>query len=158
MGKPFTPERLMHIRRLRKARRLFKRKPLFAFEEMRMLYPQYTHDEFLNDLRRRKPGKKKQPKSPSTRYGRYARMQRLLSDYKRGGDTDALWMAVKLRERMTKPYRVSAKIGKERIEFTFSPMVSISSIEQLTADISKCSSMGQVVQQVEQFRKTERFN
>lgn len=158
MGKAFAPERLMHIRRLRKARRLFKRKPLFAFEEMRLAYPQYTYDEFLDDLRRRTPRKNRQPKSPLPRYGRYVRMQQLLDDYKRRGDTDALWMAVQLRERMTKPYRVSASIGHERIEFTFSPMISMGRIEQLTADIRKCSSMEQVLRLVEQFRKTERFN
>lgn len=58
----FSPERLQHIRRLRKARRLFKQQPLFAYNIMSGSYEDYSLSDFLEDLRYRKPRKKKKGK------------------------------------------------------------------------------------------------
>lgn len=52
--KTFSPERLYKIRRLRKARRLFKQIPLFAYHIMRTTDEQYKYEDFLDDLRLRK--------------------------------------------------------------------------------------------------------
>lgn len=157
MGKAYTPERLARTHRMRKARRLFKQTPLFAFALMQQHYPQYTYDEFWDDLRRRTKKKQKRHKTPLTRYGRYARMQQLLRQYGYTKDTSLLREAVKLRERMAKPYRVMARVGGEGLEFTFSPLVQIHAIEQLTLKISQCKSKQEVTQVVEQFRETENF-
>lgn len=151
-GKAYTPERLMQVRRMREARRLFKQSPLFAYELMLQKYPAYTHYQFLDDLRRRtkkRPGRKK---TTLTKYGRFARMQKMLGEYSQTKDIKPLLAATKLRERMTKPYRVVATVGKQRMEFCFPPTVQIQAIEQLTTDLSKCASMEEVSIAVSRFQ------
>ncbi|WP_289035014.1 hypothetical protein, partial [uncultured Flavobacterium sp.] len=69
MGKPFTPQRLANIRRMRKARRLYKKQPLFAYDILCKEYPDYTYDKFWDDLRYRRKPKRRKGKSALVRYG-----------------------------------------------------------------------------------------
>ncbi|MNJ95329.1 hypothetical protein D3C87_130390 [compost metagenome] len=83
MSKPFSPERLANIRRIRKARRLFKRSPLFAYCEMEKEFPGYTYTHFLDDLKiKKKKNAKTKIGSKLKRYGRFSEMTRLLELYK----------------------------------------------------------------------------
>ncbi|SOD17761.1 hypothetical protein [Pedobacter xixiisoli] len=143
MGKPFTSERLQNIRRMRRARRLHKQQPLFAYEMMRTDYPGYPYELFLDDLRYRKPRKKRTRKSGLCRYGRFNRMQSLISQYGWTGDIELARQANKLRERMTKPYRVLAKVEDHYIEQNFSALIPIDSIEELVRKLADCQSMDQ---------------
>ncbi len=59
MGKPFTAERLESIRRMRKARRLFRKEPLFAYMLLSLEYVDYSYAQFLDDLRYRTKAKRK---------------------------------------------------------------------------------------------------
>lgn len=154
MGKPFTPERLASIRRMRKARRLFKKQPLFAFEILCAEYNGYTYERFWDDLRyRTKPRGRKKGKSPLVRYGRYRRMEQLNERYRQTGNADYALQAQKLRRNMTKPYRVLARIAGGIFEYSFSPLIRIEEMEKLTAQLPKCATEQEAEELVEQVRK-----
>lgn len=151
MGKAFTPERLVSIRRMRKARRLYKQMPLFAFEILREEYPNYTREQFLDDLRYRTKAKRKKKKTTLTRYGRYARMVDLLHLYQQTGNNEYAIQAQRLRKRMTKPYRVRVKIGGQSWEYGVEATVPIHEVEQLTADLSTCTTIEQADEMMRRF-------
>ena len=50
MCKQFSPDRLEAIRRMRKARRLNKTQPLFAFNLLCSIYQDYTYEMFFGRL------------------------------------------------------------------------------------------------------------
>lgn len=158
MGSPFTPERLEAIRRLRKARRLFKQTPLFAFEQMVQQYPNYTYAAFIDDLRIRRKRKPKQHRSILQRYGRYAQMDRLIRQFEQTGDYSLIEQANRLRANMTKPYRLLVKIKAEAMEFTFSAMIPMVHIERLSKQVMACVEMGEVEKMVEAFRQSVSIN
>ncbi len=157
MGKPFTPERLANIRRMRKARRLFRKQPLFAYTLMVESYPGYCYLQFVDDLRLRRPRKRKKGKSPLVRYGRYNRMEELKAKYRNTGNIDYAIQAQKLRKHLTKPYRVQVRLYKQIIEYNFSPVVNIREIEQLVEKLSACENESQADIIVADFRKTSHF-
>jgi len=155
MGKPFTPERLASIRRMRKARRLYKKEPLLAYHILCGEYPSYTHDDFWEDLRyRTKRKRKKKNKTPLSRYGRYERMKQLIAMYKDTANTDYGMKAQRLRNLMTKPYRVMVRIEGEVLEYRISPLIQITEIEKLVAQLPKCKTEQEADDFVEQFGKT----
>ncbi|MBN8879831.1 MAG: hypothetical protein J0I32_19965 [Sphingobacteriales bacterium] len=150
--KPFSPERLFHIRRLRKARRLFKLTPLFAFEQMKLQYAEYTYADFMEDLRRRSRKKQRLKKSPLVRYGRYQRMEKLLTQYRETGNLDLAQKATQLRRRMTKPYTVLVRLKEASMEYTLSPFIPIEAIEQLVLHLKTCSTEQLATELVQQCR------
>lgn len=95
---------------MRRARRLFRKAPLFAFAMMREEYPQYTHENFCDDLRYRTKRRRKRGKSQLLRYGRYRRMELLKEQFRQTGNSDFALQAQKLHRNMTKPYRVLARV------------------------------------------------
>jgi hypothetical protein len=151
--RPFSAERLFHIRRLRKARRLFKQAPLFAFEQMRQEYEDYTPEQFWEDLRRRTPKAKRSKKSPLVRYGRYSAMQKLLSDYQWTHDPQLALKAMQLRRYMTTPYRVMAEFVDCCMEYSLSPLIPMARIVKLVADLQKCRTEGEATSLVEECRR-----
>lgn len=158
MGKPFSPERLANIRRMRQARRLYKKQPVFAFELLKKEYPGYTHEQFWDDLRYRKRPKKKKGKSPLCRYGRYRRMLELGAQYSLTGNIDFAIQAMKLRRNMTKPYRVMVRLEGEILEFELSATIPIEPIEKLVADLSGCQNPEQARQMVQDFSQNSHIN
>lgn len=153
MGKSYTAERLANIRRMRTARRLYKVQPLFAYALMLELYPEYGQDEFWEDLRLRKPSKKKKGKSFLVRYGRYSRMVAMLNRYEQTGNPEDALQVIRLQERMTKPYRVLVRVGGERIEYKISPLVPIGEIEGLVKSLSACKTETEADALVERLRQ-----
>ncbi len=149
--KPFSPERLAHIRRLRKARRLFKTQPLFAFLLMKADYPGYTHTEFLDDLRRRSKKKHKAKKSPLCRYGRYLRIDKLMTRYRETGEDVLILQAMRLRANITRPYRVLVRLAGQYTEYFFSPLISIERIEKLNENFCACKTWEEVERVREEF-------
>jgi len=149
--KKYSPERLMLIRRLRKARRYYKQLPLFAYSLMVDEHAGYTYAEFLEDLRPRKPSKKKQGKSRLNRYGRYERMQKLLMLYDRTQELSQAIQAKKLRERLTQPYRVQVRVGTTFLEYSLSPLIPIERIEKLVEQLANVQSEKQADTIVEEF-------
>jgi len=154
MGKKFSPERLASLRRMRMARRLFKKQPLFAYCMMLEAYPDYTHAQFLDDLRYRRPPKSRKGKNGIQKYGRYCRMEELLHRYRQDGNIAHALQAQKLRERMAKPYRVRVTIGSYRLEYGFSPLVPIAHIGHLVGSLGRCSTEQEADRLVQQFRET----
>lgn len=152
-GEKFSAERLAHIRRLRKARRYFSKLPLFAYQMMLEELPGYTHAEFLDDLRRRTPKRKRKGKSPLARYGRYGRIEQLMAEYRLTGDPELAIRASRLRQRITTDYRVLVKIGGESTEYSFSPLIPIARIEGLVAELGRCATEDQAHELVERFRR-----
>ena len=153
MGRPFTPERLDNIRRIRKARRLFKQTPLFAFHLMEKDYPGYTCERFRDDLRRRSKAKQKKTKTTLKRYGRYHRFLQLLSHYRITNDLETARQAAQLRSNMTKPYRILVRCGNESREFSASPLIDYSVIEQLNVQLNACGNMREAEELITTFRK-----
>ncbi|WP_316787752.1 hypothetical protein [Pedobacter frigoris] len=155
--KPFSPERLHHIRRLRKARRYFKQTPLFAFGRMVEEYPDYSFEQFTDDLRRRTKPKKRKGRSPLTRYGRFRRIEKLLSEFRLTGDHDAIRKAIRLRKHLVHPYRVQFRIGKDRYEHCFSALIPIEQIEELVSSLSSVTSMEQAQQHIDKLNKYKTY-
>ena len=149
MGKPFSPERLANIRRMRKARRLYKKQPVFAFAIMVAEYPEYTIEKFWDDLRYRRPPKKKKGKSSLVRYGRYRRMEQLNGQYLATGNLEYGLQAVRLRRNMTKPYRVLVRVSGQEIEYSFSPLIPIERIENLVRELSNCKDLAEADKLIE---------
>lgn len=156
MGKPFTPERLENIRRMRRARRLFRKQPLFAYDAMRKEYPAYTYDQFWDDLRYRRKPKRRKGRNPLVRYGRWGRMESLKARYGNTGNVEYALQALRLRRHMAKPYRVLAKVGGEILEYGLSPFIPISEIEKLVAELPKCKSESEADVLVERLATTIR--
>lgn len=156
--KPFSPERLFHIRRLRKARRLFRQVPLFAFYLMQREYGNYTYLEFLDDLRIRHKKMGRPKKSPLARYGRYNRMEQLMRIYDDTKDIQTALDALKLRRHMSHPYRVLLKITGVSLEFTLSPLIPIDAIEQLVDSIRKCRTEAEAYDMVQRCRNAYHLN
>lgn len=155
MGKPFSKERLLKIQRLRKARRLWAKEPLFAFFIMQELYKDYTYAEFMDDLRLRKPRKKKQGKSQRIKYGRYNRMNQLYTEYELTGNLNYAIEAEKLFRRLRKPYLLRVRINGIRIEYTFNACIPLKAIENLNQEIQNCASEAEVDAKVKVFRQNQ---
>ena len=149
----FSPERLTNIRRMRKARRLYKQTPLFAFAAMQEEYPLYTFSQFLDDLRRRTEKKKKRFKTPLARYGRYRRIQELMTSFLLTQNWELALRAKLLRQRITQPYRLLIRLKGESIEYSFSALIPIQYIERLTEDISKCKTEHEIEKVISDFEQ-----
>ncbi|GEM63860.1 hypothetical protein SF1_18420 [Sphingobacterium faecium NBRC 15299] len=158
MGKPLPPEKLFALRRLRKARRLFKQQPVFAFAILCEEYKDYTHEQFLDDLRiRTKTKGKKKKKSPLTRYGRFFKMNQLLELYSKTGLVDFALQAFRLRSVITKPYRVLVKIEGCHIEYGLNPFIPYKEVEKLNLQLRDCKTEKEVDYVIEQFRSANRI-
>lgn len=157
MGRKFTPERLESTRRMRRARRLYRKQPLFAYAILSGEYMEYSYEQFLDDLRYRTKPKRKEKKTMLTRYGRYRRMAELLERYRNTGELEPAIQAQRLRKRMTKPYRVLVKINGESIEYGFEPTIAIAEIERLTSDLKFCKSEKDADEMIAEFRKKSRI-
>lgn len=143
-GQKFSEERLLNIRRLRRARYLTKKTPLFAFQIMQSEYEGYSYEQFLDDLRRRsKQKEKKKGRSPLVRYGRYQQMETALGSYHLTGDIEFAIEAQRLRKRMTKPYRILFRCGTETVEYSLSALIPIGSIARLTEQLKTVTNMQQ---------------
>ncbi|MGE7775180.1 hypothetical protein ACQKLP_10680 [Chitinophaga sp. NPDC101104] len=147
-----SPESLFKLRRLRKARFLWKKGPLMALATMQAQYPGYTQQMLIADLKPRSR-KKVIPKtrSPLYKYGRYARMQQLIQLYHQTGDIQNLLEAQKLRKRLTAPYRVEVRTGNHVKEFYLPATTSYTTVVSLVAKINGSSSFETGCQIVEQF-------
>ena len=152
--KPFSPETLMRVRRLRKARRLFKQAPLFAYQFMLADNIGYEYDDFLDDLRRRTPRKPKTKKSNLAKYGRFHRMEKLIFEYNFTKDVNLLIQAQRLRDHMTHPYKVKFAVKAENIICTFPAILAIERIEKLISNSKDCKTMEEVEKLVTDFRKS----
>lgn len=154
MCKPFSTDRLEAIRRMRKARRLNKTQPLFAFNLLCSIYQDYTYEMFLEDLRKRsKPKKKRKGKSPLIRYGRYGRMQKMKFEFVRTGEIKYALQAQQLHRKLTQPYRLQVQIAGENWEYTFSALVEIEQIERLAFEVRQYKTREDVDNCIERFRK-----
>ena len=102
----WSQKAIIRNRRKRLARRLWKKQPLFAFYELMDRYPGYSVDEFMSDLKPRRPKKRKAGKSTLPRYGRYPEMMALLREYRETGDVAPAIRAQQLRVLITKPFRL----------------------------------------------------
>lgn len=154
MGIPFTPERLEKIRRMRKARRLFKKMPLFAYTYMVESDPHYTYEQFLADLRLRKKTKKKDKIDRSSRYGRYGKMKEFYSLYDQTGDLKYAIQAQRLKDNMAKYYRVQIIVNRRITEYSFSPFIPYSQIESLSKLLSTCKTQEEADKMVTEFNRT----
>lgn len=118
--------------RINKARRLYRRAPLFAFQELQAhLGECYSYDQFLDDLRLRSKPKPRVRKSGLIRYGRYRRMMEFVSKWRSSGDINSLIEAQKLRDRISKPYRLQVRYGQVVKEYHYPPEVPIFHLEEI---------------------------
>jgi hypothetical protein len=142
-GIPFSRQRLFKIRRLRKARRLWRREPLFAYARLQQIYPNYTEMDFIDDLRRRKPKKKRFAKKFQSRYGRYDKIQSLLKEFDQTQDFKYVLLANKLKARIAKPYIIRVKKGKKIMEYSAPPETSYAQIERFVLQAHECPTFEQ---------------
>ena len=140
------------MRRLRRARYLTKKMPLFAFQVMQSEYQGYTYDQFLDDLRRRSKPKQKKGRSPLIRYGRYQHLQKALADYHITGDIRFAIEAQQLRKRITKPYRVLYRCKSGTFEYTLSSLIPMKCIIQLTEQLKSTTDIQQAELLIDQTR------
>lgn len=158
MGKPLTPEKLFALRRLRKARRLFKQQPVFAFAILCKEYKGYTHEQFMEDLRlRTKPKPKKKKTTPLSRYGRFDQMNQFLELYQNTGLIDYARQAQRLRSAMTKPYRVLVKIQSIYIEYRLCPLIPYKEVVKLIESLKTCKTEDDVEKMIDKFKANNRL-
>ena len=153
MSKPFSPERLAKIRRIRKARRLFKKVPLFAYTYMLQDIPDYTYKQFLDDLHIGRPGKKRKGKSFLSRYGRYWAMREFIRLYDQTKNIAYAIKAQDLRNNMTKPYRLLIRYKNMYRELYFSSLIPYSQIKELSDNINRCENLTEVEKVIADFDK-----
>lgn len=151
MRKQFSPERLANIRRLRRARYLYRKLPLFAFEMMKAQFPGYDYQQFLEDLRYRRPPKKRKSRTGLLRYGRYSRIEQLNASYMVTGKIEFALKAMQLRRNIAKPYRVVLRLKGEQLEWQFSPLIRIERIEELVAVLAHCTDATQAQKLIDRF-------
>ncbi|BAV04429.1 hypothetical protein SAMN05421788_110163 [Filimonas lacunae] len=149
----FSEERLFKIRRLRKARRLHKKEPLFALQLMQEIYPGYTQEDFTDDLRPRTAPKKKKGKTLMARYGRYSRMQSLLIEFRLTGEWWYVYQASRLKERMTQPYRVQMTLAGAQREYPLPAQTPIALVEKLVTKIAVLQSWPEVEAAISAFNQ-----
>jgi len=127
-------------RRIRVAKRLYKRFPLFTAEFMQEEFPGTTADQVAEIVSKktRKTKSYRKVKSGLARFGRYPLMQKALQDYKESGDVDKLKEAQRLRSNMTKDFQFKFRIGKEVKYFRLPAHASYSIAKQIAA--IKCDS------------------
>src|SRR5690606_21915994 len=154
MGNPFPPDRLAAIRRLGRPSRFYNHRPLLAYLVRSGIYPGSSSEEFMDDLRYRRPPRRRRGRNNLVRYGRYARMVQLADRYQKTGNAEEALQAMRLRRNMTKPYRVMVKVEKVRLEYIFSPLVPIRHIEELVGRLAACGSENEADGIVRDFRKT----
>lgn len=153
MSKPFSHERLTKIRRLRKARRLFNKEPLFAYNQLIKEFPDYSYDQFLDDLRIRKKSKKKVIPKRLERYGRYSKVKELLIRYQQTDDTRFAIQAKQIMDQLRKPYRLQIVLNKQISEYCFHPYTPYSVVEQLSKQVKSCKTQEQIEKLVAEFSK-----
>ncbi|GAA0536960.1 hypothetical protein [Chitinophaga japonensis] len=156
-GYKYAPETLLRIRRMRKARRLYRQQPVFAYSIMSAEFQGYSHEEFWNDLRRRTPPKKRKGKSGLRRYGRYGEMCRLLDRYRQTGNVADALKAQKLRNRITQPYRLQVRIGKLLKEYLLSPLIPVNSVKELTCSLHGCKDYAEADNKINEFLKYKSY-
>jgi len=141
-GRQLSPESLFKLRRLRKARRLWKKEPVFAYQMMLDEFPDYSHEQFVADLKRRsKSVSKRRKKYPLTKYGRYSRMEALIFEYALTGNPIYMTKANQLRRNMTKPYDFQVWKNGVLNYHSLSPLIPIEDIEQLQEEMKNCMNL-----------------
>lgn len=122
-------------RRRRVSKRMLKRFPLFAVEEMSKEFPNMTQELFIADITKktRKSKSFRKVKSPMVRQGRYWEMEKMLAEYRETGNIEYLWKAQRLRNLMYEDFRVDFKLGKEVKTMYFPSTCPISAIKSIVA-------------------------
>lgn len=149
----FSEETKLRIRRRKRARRLWKENPIFAFRTMQAEYDNYTHETFLDDLKIKSKKKERRVKNPLLRFGRWRQMENQLSSYRKTGDVKFLEMAQKLRNNMTKPYRLLVRYEKDEVEYTFPATYKYDLIAKLSALAKQCKSQVEFKEKMEEITK-----
>ncbi|SEW16527.1 hypothetical protein [Chitinophaga arvensicola] len=140
------PEMLLKIRQQTVARRLYKCRPLFAYYELMQLYPGYTYEQYLTDIKPRPTGKKlRRRKNVKVKYGRYRRVQQLLTQWHTSHDYDALITASNLYKHLRKPYYVKVRIGNQHLSFTYPATVGVNIIEELVSLYHQCHEIADAI-------------
>lgn len=104
--------------------------------------PGYTYTKFLDDLRiRRRKTTKRKIVSNLKRYGRYNEMMRLIQLYNSTGESSYGLSAMKLRNEMTKPYRIAIQKNRQFREYYLSPLIPYQTIVVLVQEMSACNDL-----------------
>gem|GEM_PF-4242622 len=117
-------------------------------------YTDYSYLDFLADLRYRTVPKKRKGKNTMQRYGRYNRIQQLMEKYWQTGNIDDAIAAKRLRDLLTKPYRVWYKCEGVPVEVCFSPLVPLIHIENLVVKLRTVHLEKEANELVSEFAKT----
>jgi len=127
------------MRRRRVAKRMLKRFPLFALEEMSNEFPDYNWELFVADVTRktRKSKSFRRPKSPLIRQGRYELYQKALLNYQTTREQKYLEEAQYLRNRLFLPFEFSVRIGDFIYTKSLPSTVHYKTVYELVARIKK---------------------
>ncbi|WP_343606253.1 hypothetical protein [Fluviicola sp.] len=131
---------------------------MFAFELMKQEFSGYRYEQFLDDLRFRTPPRKRKGKSGLARFGRYGRMEQLRAQYLITGNLDFAIQAKRLRERMSKPYRVRFRQEGQVYEYHFSALIPIGRIEKLVTELAECQSLENAEKIIREFTASSHIN
>lgn len=123
------------MRRRRVAKRLYKKCPLFAVQEMQAEFPGYTYEMLIADLTRktRKSRSKRKVKSPLKRQGRYPLYLKAMTNYHLTKDENYLAEAQRWRDRLYLNFRVEARLNGEVRVFEYPSTMSLDIIRRLGA-------------------------
>lgn len=141
-GYKYSEEARASRRRKLRAKRLWKKLPMFAFQTLLQDNPDYTINQFSQDIIFRKKIKERKSKSNLERYGRYWKYRELLNLYLSTRNEEYYFAAKRLRDNMTKPYRVSIKYaGESGKEFSFDATIKYEAIQEIVRLSKTCKSI-----------------
>jgi hypothetical protein len=146
-----------NLKRQRRAKKEFKTAPLFAFYTMLKLYPGYSFEEYLQDI---KPKRKSKINIPAAwaQYGRFGQIQKLIARYQVVGKNSLIKKAIQIKKEIREPYKISARTPSGDMQFSFSAKTPFEQIEKLLRKINACKTSAKVLKVVAEFESASTCN
>lgn len=132
--KKWSEEAKLRNRARRLARRLFKRRPLYAYQEVKNRYPAYTLEQYLHDIRH----KVKAPRSRRPPNGKRDYMESIQAQVQhyidRGEDIPPALVSkyYMLQQAISEPWQVKIKFDDKVKVFCFNNRLDVNKIKAFT--------------------------
>jgi len=157
-GYKYSEEAKLSRRRKLLAKRLWKKLPIFAFQTILEHNPEYSLNQFAEDIVYKKKAKVKKNKSNIERYGRYWKYREVLNLYLSTKNEEHYFAAKRLRDNMTKPYRISIKYsGEPGKEYSFDATIRYDSIQEIVSLSKTCKSIQEFEEKLNTYTNKSRM-
>ncbi|MBA4852046.1 hypothetical protein [Emticicia sp. BO119] len=150
-GYKFSEAAIQSRRRKLRAKRLWKKSPIFAYETLSKEIEGYSLLDFDKDIKSKTKPKTNKKKTTLERYGRYWEYRRVLALYNDTKNSDYYFAAKRLRDNMTKPYRFQVTFKGEKKEYSFEATTKYQTVVELQKLVKTCESIQEFDQKLEAY-------